>query len=128
MTAIAPSFGYQRHSTANSRTRPTHPAFLIGHVDLRALQVIDAPLGQKICDTNKEGTVTTVLYVFPKPGTTTPCPNESDLIRVGGQGCGVGSYTAVIVIGGLDPAVLQNESPALSRAFSVMAGPIRQCV
>ncbi len=40
----------------------------------------------------KEGTVVTVAYNFPKPGTTDPVPKESFVTRVGNQGCGVGYY------------------------------------
>jgi hypothetical protein len=60
--------------------------------DIRALKVKDDPLGQKIFDQTKEGSVATVSYVFPKPGTTDPVPKESYVTRVGGQGCGVGYY------------------------------------
>jgi hypothetical protein len=60
--------------------------------DVRALKVKDDPLGQRLFDQVKEGTVTTVEYNFPKPGTTEPVPKESYIIRVGGQGCGVGYY------------------------------------
>jgi signal transduction histidine kinase len=60
--------------------------------DVRALKVKDDPLGQRLFDQVKEGTVTTVDYNFPKPGTTEPVPKESYIIRIGGQGCGVGYY------------------------------------
>ena len=69
-----------------------HPNPALMGTDIRALKVKDDPLGQKIYDTAKEGSVTTVAYVFPKPGTTDIVPKESYLIRVGAQGCGVGYY------------------------------------
>jgi hypothetical protein len=69
-----------------------HPNPAIMGTDVRALKVKDDPLGQRIFDQSKEGTVTTVNYMFPKPGTTDPAPKESYITRVGGQGCGVGYY------------------------------------
>jgi cytochrome c len=69
-----------------------HPNPTIMGTDVRALKVKDDPLGQRLFDQVKEGTVTTVDYNFPKPGTTEPVPKESYIIRIGGQGCGVGYY------------------------------------
>jgi cytochrome c len=69
-----------------------HPNPTIMGTDVRALEVKDDPLGQRLFDQVKEGTVTTVDYNFPKPGTTEPVPKESYIIRIGGQGCGVGYY------------------------------------
>jgi signal transduction histidine kinase len=69
-----------------------HPNPSIMGTDVRALKAKDDPLGQRLFDQVKEGTVTTVEYNFPKPGTTEPVPKESYIIRVGGQGCGVGYY------------------------------------
>ena len=63
--------------------------------DVRALKVKDDPLGQRIFDTiNKSsgGSVLTVDYNFPKPGTTEPVPKQSFVTKVGNQGCGVGYY------------------------------------
>jgi hypothetical protein len=71
-------------------TAHTNPA-LMG-TDVRALKVKDDPLGQRIFDQVKDGTVATVSYNFPKPGTTDPVPKESYVTRVGNQGCGVGYY------------------------------------
>jgi cytochrome c len=69
-----------------------HPNPTIMGTDVRALKVKDDPLGQRLFDQVKEGTVTTVDYNFPKPGTTEPVSKESYIIRIGGQGCGVGYY------------------------------------
>jgi hypothetical protein len=69
-----------------------HPNPAIMGTDVRALKVKDDPLGQRIYDQVKEGTIATVAYNFPKPGTTDPVPKESYVIRVAGQGCGVGYY------------------------------------
>ena len=69
-----------------------HPNPSIMGTDVRALKAKDDTLGQRLFDQVKEGTVTTVDYNFPKPGTTEPLPKESYIIRVGTQGCGVGYY------------------------------------
>jgi hypothetical protein len=63
--------------------------------DARALKFKDDPFGQRIYDTLKgspEGSVATVDYNFPKPGTTESVSKESFVTRVGDQGCGVGYY------------------------------------
>jgi hypothetical protein len=60
--------------------------------DVRALKIKDDPLGQRIFAQVKDGTVATVSYNSPKPGTTDPAPKESYITRVGNQGCGVGYY------------------------------------
>lgn len=69
-----------------------HPNPNLMGTDVRNLKVKDDPLGQKLFDNVKEGTVATVDYNFPKPGTTEPVPKESYVTRVAGQGCGVGYY------------------------------------
>ena len=69
-----------------------HPNPALMGTDVRALKVKDDPLGQRIFDSIKEGTVSTVDYNFPKPGTTDPVPKESFVIKVGNQDCGVGYY------------------------------------
>ena len=69
-----------------------HPNAALMGTDVRALKEKDgSPLGQKIFDSIKD-TVTTVDYKFPRPGTTEPIPKQSYVIKVGGQGCGVGYY------------------------------------
>jgi signal transduction histidine kinase len=63
--------------------------------DVRTIKVGDDPLGQRIFDTiNKSsgGSVVTVDYNFPKPGTTEPVPKQSFVTKVGNEGCGVGYY------------------------------------
>ena len=69
-----------------------HPNPALMGTDIRALKVNDDPLGQRIFDTAKAGSVLTVAYNFPKPGTTQPVPKESYVTVVGSQGCGVGYY------------------------------------
>jgi cytochrome c len=39
-----------------------------------------------------EGSVGTIEYSYPRPGTIDPVPKESFIMRVGNQGCGVGYY------------------------------------
>jgi hypothetical protein len=60
--------------------------------DARALKVNGQPVGETVFNAAKEGTITTVDYNFPKPGTTQPVPKESYVTRVGNEGCGVGYY------------------------------------
>jgi signal transduction histidine kinase len=65
---------------------------LIG-TDIKALKEKDgSPLGEKLFEATKPGTITTVTYKFPKPGTTDPVKKESYVTRVGDQGCGVGYF------------------------------------
>lgn len=73
-------------------TAHVNPA-LMG-TDIRALKDAKdgAPLGQKIFDSVKEGSVATVNYNFPKPGGTEPVPKEAFVTRIGNEGCGVGYY------------------------------------
>ena len=61
--------------------------------DVKALKEKDgSPLGEKVFNATKAGTVSTVSYNFPKPGTTDPVAKESYVTQVGNQGCGVGYY------------------------------------
>jgi signal transduction histidine kinase len=61
--------------------------------DARALKEKDgSPLGQKVYDAAKEGTISTVNYNFPKPGGTDPVAKEAYVTRVGNEGLGVGYY------------------------------------
>jgi hypothetical protein len=63
--------------------------------DGRTLKAGNDPLGQRIFDAIKnapEGTISTLDYKFPKPGTTKPVSKESYLTRIGNEGCGVGYY------------------------------------
>jgi cytochrome c len=72
-----------------------HPNPATMGTDVRALKAKDDPLGQRIFDTitkSSEGSVNTVDYNFPKPGTTEPVPKQSFVTKVGNQGCGVGYY------------------------------------
>ena len=72
-----------------------HPNAALMGTDVRNLKSGDDALGQRIFDTIKsspEGTVATVDYKFPKPGTTEPLPKQSFVVRIAGDGCGVGYY------------------------------------
>lgn len=72
-------------------TAHANPALL--GTDVRTLKEKDgSPLGQKLYDAAKEGTVTTISYNFPKPGGSEPVAKEAFVTRVGNQGCGVGYY------------------------------------
>ena len=71
-----------------------HPNPATMGTDVRALKAKDDPLGQRIFDTINQsgGSVLTVDYSFPKPGTTEPVPKQSFVTKVGNTGCGVGYY------------------------------------
>ena len=74
-------------------TAHINPA-LIG-TDVRAQKLGDDPFGQRAYDMAKnarEGTVDTVDYKFPKPGTTEPVPKQSSGTRIGNDNCAVGYY------------------------------------
>jgi signal transduction histidine kinase len=60
--------------------------------DVHGLKINGQPVGDMVFAAAKDGTVTTVDYDFPKPGTTQPVPKESYVTRVGNEGCGVGYY------------------------------------
>jgi hypothetical protein len=49
--------------------------------------------GQDVYDAAKDGQITEVSYIFPRPGAdTTPLQKVSYVTRVGDLGCGVGYY------------------------------------
>ena len=48
--------------------------------------------GQRIYDAAKEGVVTEVSYMFPRPGSDTPVQKVSFVTKVVDLGCGVGYY------------------------------------
>jgi hypothetical protein len=67
---------------------------LIG-VDVRTLTLNQDPIGQRAYDAVKnapEGSVATLDYEYPKPGTLYPVPKRSLGTRVGDEGCGVAYY------------------------------------
>ena len=62
-------------------------------VDIRTMKQNDGtPFGQKLADAAREGTIATVDYEYPMPGTTTPVAKQSFVTRVGNEGCLVGYY------------------------------------
>jgi hypothetical protein len=76
------------NNMSDGKTTAHVNAALIG-TDIRTIKVKDDPLGQRIYDAMKatpEGSVATVDYSFPKPGTTEPVPKESFVTRVGEPG------------------------------------------
>jgi len=50
------------------------------------------PLGEQIYAAAKEGTVSEVAYLWPRPGTTEPVQKVSFVTKVGDQVCAVGYY------------------------------------
>jgi cytochrome c len=83
---------YCFNTTDGKFTSHVNPALL--GTDVRTLKDAKdgSPLGQKIFDSVKEGSFTTVAYNFPKPGGTEAVPKEAYVTKVGNQGCGVGYY------------------------------------
>jgi cytochrome c len=80
------------YDTANGKFTAHVNQALLGQ-DVRSLKDGDGePLGQRIFDANKAGTITTIDYKFPRPGSTNPVPKQSYITVVGNQGCGVGYY------------------------------------
>ncbi len=74
-------------------TAQENPA-LIG-TDSRAFKFQQDPFGQRVYNAIKsapEGRVISVGYNAPRPGTTEPVPKVSYVVRIDGQGCGVGYY------------------------------------
>ena len=70
-----------------------HPNAALKGTDVRALKdKSGAAMGEAIFVAAKDGTVTAVDYVFPKPGGTDLVPKQSFVTKVGSQGCGVGYY------------------------------------
>jgi hypothetical protein len=66
------------------------PALL--NVDVRTLSLRDDPIGKRTYEAAEnapEGSVVTVDYKLPKPGTTVPAPKQTIEARVGKQSCGV---------------------------------------
>jgi hypothetical protein len=66
------------------------PALL--NVDVRSLSLRDDPIGKRTYEAAEnapEGSVVTVDYKLPKPGTTVPAPKQTVEVRVGKQSCGV---------------------------------------
>jgi cytochrome c len=69
------------------------PALL--NIDVRTLALKDDPIGQRAYQAVQnapEGSVITIDYNFPKPGTTEPVPKQTLETRIGNQGCGVTYY------------------------------------
>ena len=66
------------------------PALL--NVDVRSLSLRDDPIGKRTYEAAEnapEGSVVTLDYKLPKPGTTVPAPKQTIEARVGKQSCGV---------------------------------------
>jgi signal transduction histidine kinase len=76
-------------------TGSTNPAARkVMGVDSRTLKDSTGKVfGQDLYDAAKEGQITEVSYMFPKPGAdTTPVAKISLVTKVGDLGCGVGYY------------------------------------
>lgn len=69
------------------------PALL--NIDVRTLALKDDPIGKRAYEAVQaapEGSIVTIDYTFPKPGTTEPVLKQTLETRIGNQGCGVTYY------------------------------------
>jgi hypothetical protein len=69
------------------------PALL--NIDVRTLALKDDPIGQRTYEAAQnapEGSIVTIEYKLPKPGTTEPVPKQTVETRIGHQSCGVTYY------------------------------------
>jgi hypothetical protein len=69
------------------------PALL--DIDVRTLALKDDPIGKRAYEavqTAPEGSIVTIDYKLPKPGTTEPVAKQTLETRIGNQGCGVTYY------------------------------------
>jgi hypothetical protein len=69
------------------------PALL--NIDVRTLALKDDPIGQRAYEAVQsapEGSIVTIEYKLPKPGTTEPVPKQTLETRIGHQSCGVTYY------------------------------------
>lgn len=61
--------------------------------DIRTMRQKDGnPIGQRIFDANREGTIVTLDYNAPRPSGGEPVPKQVLITIVGHQGCGVSYY------------------------------------
>jgi len=79
--------------TSDGKILATQAKQFIG-TDVRNLKDANGkPFGMDLYAAAKEGKITEVSYMFPKPGTDkTPVPKVSFVTGVGDVGCGVGYY------------------------------------
>jgi signal transduction histidine kinase len=79
--------------TSDGKILATQAKQVIG-TDVRNLKDgTGKPFGMDLYAAAKEGKITEVSYMFPKPGTDkTPVPKVSFVTAVGDLGCGVGYY------------------------------------
>ena len=69
------------------------PALL--NIDVRTLALKDDPIGKRAYEgiqNAPDGSIITIDYKFPKPGTTEPVPKQTLETRIGNQGCGITYY------------------------------------
>lgn len=69
------------------------PALL--NIDVRTLALKDDPIGKRAYEALQnapEGSMITIDYKLPKPGTTEPAQKQTLQTRIGNQGCGVTYY------------------------------------
>ena len=65
------------------------------NIDVRTLALKDDPIGKRAYEALQnapEGSIITIDYKLPKPGTTEPVQKQTLETRIGNQGCGVTYY------------------------------------
>ena len=65
------------------------------NIDVRTLALKDDPIGQRTYEAAQnapEGSIVTIEYKLPKPGTAEPVPKQTVETRIGRQSCGVTYY------------------------------------
>jgi hypothetical protein len=81
-------------SMADGKFTAYKEPFLLG-ADIRKLKLYGEPMGQQAFDLAHDapvGSVVTIEYKLPKPGSNTPSPKQALQTRVGNQACGVAYY------------------------------------
>ena len=93
MIQITSSFTSRISTSDGKITAYESPALL--NIDIRTLALKDDPIGKRAYEAVQnapEGSIITIDYQFPKPGTTEPVSKQTLETRIGNQGCGVTYY------------------------------------
>lgn len=81
-------------SLADGKFTAYESPFLIGS-NIRDMKLYGEPMGQRAYDAAHdaaEGTVVSITYNYPKPGTKAPVPKEAVEEHIGDQACGVSYF------------------------------------
>jgi hypothetical protein len=81
-------------SLADGKFTAYESSFLLGS-NIRDMKLYGEPMGQRAYDMAHDaadGTVVSINYNYPKPGTKTPVPKEAVEEHIGDQACGVSYF------------------------------------